>query len=137
MGKGYVLPILFFKNQNTSAYKRNFAVKTRSVNEINGEYTIRVGASQSIDDKSVLNPYLILIESLVTLSYSYYFRPYSATSNPGFFCSYSYTFNPMYIDTIWAPNNGLMSVWLKRSNGKIVTTCSQYHTNLNKTQIPV
>lgn len=38
----------------------------------------------------------------------------------------------MYIDTIWAPNNGLMSVWLKRSNGKIVTTCSQYHTNLNK-----
>lgn len=106
----------------------------KKLNEINGEYTVRIEASPTINDKYVSNPYLYLNESQLSLSYSLYFRPFSATSNPSFFCSYSYSFNPMYIDTIWAPSGGLMSVWLKRGNGKYVCSCSQYHTNLNKNE---
>jgi hypothetical protein len=42
----------------------------------------------------------------------------------------------MYIDTIYAPSagSGLMSVWLKRGNGKYVCTCSQYYPQFNKNE---
>ena len=106
----------------------------KKLNEINGEYTVRVGAATSIDDKYVSSPYLYFNESMLSFSYSLYFRPYSSTSKPSLFCGYSYTFNPMYIDTIWAPDRGLMSVWLKRSNAKYACTCSQYYPQHNKNE---
>ncbi len=108
----------------------------KKLNEINGEYTVRIGAATNLDDKYVANPYMYFNESSMNFSYSLYFRPYSSTSIPALFCSYSFTFNPMYIDTIYAPSagSGLMSVWLKRGNGKYVCTCSQYYPQFNKNE---
>lgn len=108
----------------------------KKLNEVNGEYTVKIGAASSLDDKYVANPYLYFNESTITFSYNLYFRPYSSTSIPALFCGYSYTFNPMYIDTIYAPSkgSGLMSIWLKRDNGKYVCTCSKYYPQYNKNE---